>query len=496
VRDLAPAPPTSDLAQRAFDRVSGAPLVRGNAVRVLLDARENYPAWLEAIRSAQHTVFFENYILAEDEVGRAFAEALAERARAGVRVHLLRDWLGSASGASRGFWRALGQAGVQLRVFNPPRLGSPFGWVSRDHRKMVAVDGRVAFVSGLCVSRRWVGDAARGVPPWRDTGLVLEGPAVACVERAFKEVWDVTGAPLPAGLLADQGAIAPAGDVAVRVVAGAPTQSELFRLDQFIAAAAQRTLWLTDAYFVGFAPHVQALRMAARGGVDVRLLVPSTTDLPLISPLSRAGYRPLLEAGVRIFEWNGSMLHAKTAVADGRWARVGSSNLNLASFVGNYELDVAVEDARVAQTLEEAYLADLRNSTEITLTRRNQPRPSAPREDRAPPGRNRPAVGALRFATAVGTAATAGTRSVGAVEGGLEVALAASLLGLSAVGFVWPALLAYPLAALGVWLAFSLVLRAHRGAELRRAEARAALLRTAEQTAREKASSAEPPGVG
>lgn len=479
--DTLTLPPPPDLAQRAFDRTSGAPLIAGNAVRVLLDAAENYPAWLEAIRGARRSILFENYIVEEDAVGRAFADALAERARAGVKVRLLRDWLGSCSGASRGFWRALEEAGVELRVFNPPSFASPLGWVSRDHRKMIAVDGHVGFVSGLCVSERWTGDAARGVPPWRDTGVELRGPAVAWVERAFKEVWDAIGPPLPLSELTRPEAIAQAGPVAVRIVAGQPTSSDLFRLDQLIAAAAERTLWLTDAYFVGFAPYVQALRMAARDGVDVRLLVPSTTDLPLVSPLSRAGYRPLLEAGVRVFEWNGSMIHAKTAVADGRWARVGSSNLNLASFIGNYELDVAIEDEGVAQRMEAVYEEDLANSTELNLSGRRRPRPSVPRTARAPRGSRRPRVGVARFATAVGTAAASGTRALGAVETGIELTLAVGLLGLALVGLLFPLALAYPLALLALWLSLTLALRARRNARQRLAERRAALRQRVEQ---------------
>lgn len=463
--------PSSELAQRAFERTSGAPLVPGNAVRVLLDAEENYPAWLEAIRSAERSIFFENYIIEEDEVGRLFAEELARRARAGVKVRLLRDWFGSRASASRGFWRMLEAAGVELRVFNPPRLSHPFGWVSRDHRKMIAVDGRIAFISGLCVSKRWLGDLAREVPPWRDTGVALQGPAVACVERAFKEVWDVTGAPLPAEELTAPETIAPAGEVPVRIIAGKPSSVGLFRLDQMIAAAAERTLWLTDAYFVGYIPYVQALRAAARAGVDVRLLVPSTTDIPFISPLSRSGYRPLLEAGVRVFEWNGSMLHAKTAVADGRWARVGSSNLNVASFIGNYELDIAIEDASVARTLEAAYLKDLANSTEITMSGHRRVRPSAPR-DTSHRGSHRPPVGAVRFANAVGAAAASDTRSLGAVESGIELSLGVTLLVIAAVGFLWPKFFAYTLSLLGLWLAVAFLLRARRTVKQREAERR------------------------
>ena len=135
----------------------------------------------------------------------------------------------------------------------------------------------------------------------------------------------------------------------LRVVATVPATAVLFRVDQLVAALAKNRLWLTDAYYAGTTAYVQALRAAAKDGVDVRLLVPNGTDIPILRPLSRAGYRPLLEAGVRVFEWNGTMLHAKTAVADSNWARVGSSNLNVASWLGNCELDVVVEDESFAR---------------------------------------------------------------------------------------------------------------------------------------------------
>ena len=156
------------LAEQAFSRTAGAPLVAGNRVTLLRDARENYPAWLEAIAGARDWIHFESYNINSDRTGWMFAEALAERARAGVRVRLLCDWMGSVSTmASRGFWRILTDAGVETRAFNPPRLDSPFTWLTRDHRKMIGVDGQVAFVTGLCVGDQWTGDPARGLDPWR-----------------------------------------------------------------------------------------------------------------------------------------------------------------------------------------------------------------------------------------------------------------------------------------------------------------------------------------
>lgn len=469
--------PVRQISEQALSRASGAPLVPGNRVRVLEDAAGNYPRWLEAIQAAQRVVYLENYIIEEDEVGRAFADALEERARAGVKVRLIRDWLGTLRGASGGFWRRLSAAGVDVRCFNPLQLGSPFGWISRDHRKMIAVDGEVAFVTGLCISQRWQGNPARHVQPWRDTGLEIAGPAVADIERAFAEIWESMGEPIPAGELSAADSLPRAGDVALRVVAGTPSMAGLFRMDQLVAAIARRSLWLTDAYFVGVTPYVQALRAAAQDGVDVRLLVPDATDLPLIRSLSRAGYRSLLEAGVRIFEWNGSMLHAKTSVVDGRWSRVGSSNLNLASFLGNYELDVAVEDQGIASLMEEMYLRDLANSTEIILAQNRVVkvfRPGAPvprrrtaRErfgTRAPLSRRGSpgaAVGAIRVANTVGAAVT-NHRTLGRAEGRILLLSGLALMASAVVAWFWPRLLVTPIAVVGLWIGIALVWRSVR----------------------------------
>jgi cardiolipin synthase len=463
---VGPAPyrPDRSLAEQAFSRAAGAPLVAGNRVRLLKDAAENYPAWLEAIAGAKRFVHFESYIIHEDDTGRRFAEALAAKAREGVPVRLIHDWLGSLGKSSRRFWRGLRAAGVDVRTYNPPQLDSPFGWVSRDHRKMIGVDGTVAFVTGLCVGRAWTGDPKRGISPWRDTGVEVLGPAVVDVEQAFADVWAGMGDPLPATELPVPGSVPPAGDVALRVVASTPNTAGLYRLDQLIAAMARKTLWLTDAYFVGVAPYVQALAAAARDGVDVRLLVPNAGDIALLRPLSRAGYRSLLEAGVRVFEWNGSMLHAKTAVADSRWARVGSTNLNIASWLGNCELDVAVEDETFAREMEAAYTKDLEGSTEVVLSRRRvraSPAVKPPRRMRHGAGGSagRAAAGALRIGRAVGAALT-NRRLLGAAEAQVMAIAGVALLATAVVAALWPRLVAYPLAAITGWLALGLFSRA------------------------------------
>lgn len=447
-------------AEQAFSRAAGAPLVGGNAVRILRNAAENYPAWLAAIRSATWSIYFENYIIAEDAVGLEFAAALAAKARNGVHVRVIYDWMGALGSASRRLWQPVIAAGGEVRCFNPPRFDAPFGWLSRDHRKMLAVDGSVGFVTGLCASRKWMGNPALGIEAWRDTGVEIRGPAIADIERAFAEMWAVTGEPIPDEELSHAGEIPAAGDVTLRVLATLPNIAALYRLDQLIAAIARSTLWLTDAYFVGVAPYVQALRAAALDGVDVRLLVPGASDLPVLSPLSRSGYRPLLEAGIRVFEWNGPMLHSKTAVADGRWARVGSSNLNLASWVGNYELDVAVEDERFAEAMQQMYEDDLAHATEIVLSARNRVRPTERR--RRGRGRggsaSRAAAGALRIGNTVGAAIT-NRRVLGPAEAGVMMGVGFGLFGLAAVAIAWPIVIALPLAVLGAWVAVSILVR-------------------------------------
>ena len=457
-----------DLAGRAFSRAAGAPLVEGNRVRLLIDARENYPAWLEAIAAAKRHVHFESYILYDDAVGRRFADVLIARAQDGVRVRVIYDWLGGLGKTSRAFWNRLRDGGVEVRCFNPPRLDSPVGWLSRDHRKSLTVDGEVGYVTGLCVGQVWEGVPEKNLEPWRDTGVEIRGKAVADIERAFAQVWAMIGEPIPEDDLTDPGSLEPAGDVSVRIVASVPATAGLLRVDQLVAALARDRLWLSDAYYAGTTSYVQALRAAAQDGVDVRLLVPNATDIPLLRPLTRAGYRSLLEAGVRVFEWNGTMLHAKTAVADGQWARVGSTNLNVASWLGNCELDVIVEDAGFGQAMEQAYLRDLENSTEVVLNERRRLRaPGAPRRRRAltmaSGGGNggRAAAGAIRIGHAIGAVFT-DRRVLEPVEARIALVSGLSLLAL-AILFAWfPRALVYPLAVVLVWIGLVLLYKGYR----------------------------------
>ena len=464
------------VADQAFSRAAGAPLVEGNKVQLLRDAQENYPAWLEAINSAERWIHFESYIIHDDECGREFAAALSAAAKRGVKVRIVYDWVGAITATTWMFWHRLRKAGAEVRAFNQPRLDSPFGWLTRDHRKMLGVDGRVGFVTGLCVGNMWCGgERCGGADPWRDTGVVVWGPAVADIERAFADVWAATGKPLPPDEIPVPGSIAPAGAIPLRVIATEPATAGMFRLDQLVAAVARERLWITDAYFVGTSPYIQALVAAANDGVDVRLLMPGGgSDLPIVQNMTRAGYRQLLEAGIHIFEWNGTMIHAKTAVADGKWARVGSSNLNIQSWLGNWELDVAIEDEAFARDMEEMFLHDLENATEIVLNEHLRPRPQRTVTPVAAAGtRNRPAwghrrtgrtrraaaAGAIRIGRTFGAALTA-RRALGAAEAGSLLWGVVLLGALGFVGLKWPKGLAYPFGVFFLWVSVSWALQA------------------------------------
>ncbi len=358
---------------RALDRATGARPIPGNIVRHIASSSDALNSMLEMIAGAQRTVYFENYIIRDDQTGCRFATAWAERARAGVRVRVLYDAFGCRDTGSA-YWRELKSYGVDVRPFRPIWTSGPIEALSRDHRKLLVVDGDRAMTGGLCIGDEWAGDPARGRLSWRDTMVVVCGPAVAALDAAFGRMWARAGRPLP------EDETLPAADEcgpsAVRVVEGLPGQSRIYRAVQLLAAAVTERLWITDAYLVAPPPLYASFVDAARSGVDVRLLLPGTTDIPIVRTFTRTGYRELLHAGARIFEYRGPMLHAKTLVADHDWARVGSSNLNYSSLLGNYELDLVAEQDDLTATLSTQFMHDMAQSREIVLmARRRLPLP-------------------------------------------------------------------------------------------------------------------------
>jgi len=472
-------------AERAMERASDGPQVRGNTARLLVDGPQAFPAWLAAIEGAREWIHLENYIIRNDRTGLRFREALCDRARDGVKVRALFDWMGCWA-TPRRFFKPFRDAGVEIRFFQPPRATNPLGFLRRDHRKIVAVDGGWASVAGMCIGDEWAGDPERGIPAWRDTGAEFRGPVAAALDLTFSRTWARAGRPLPADEVPDPGRIKPAGDVSVRVVEGVPAKSRIYRLSQFLTLAVEQRLWITDPYFLVPPAMAEALASAARDGVDVRVLLPAFNNWPIVGGMSRAGYRPLLEAGVRIFEWEGPMIHAKTAVADGVWSRVGSSNQNLASLLGNWELDVAVTDRHFAAEMEALFETDLASSVEIKLLSSRvsrspyRDRRSAERvlvedpHDEHKPGRKKAReararsyrgtelgrlMGRLARAGSVLVRALIGERLIGAEDIGWILIVAMLLFLVSAVGFLYPSWLAWPIAFFIFWIGVAALIR-------------------------------------
>jgi cardiolipin synthase len=448
-----PAADTQSVAC-AINRAAGGRPIPGNQVELLIDGPDTYTAMLELIARASRWIHFENYIIRSDTEGWRFAEALAARAREGIRVRVLYDGIGSMF-TSRKLWRFLRRAGAEVRSFHPLRPLRLVTNFSRDHRKLVVADGAGAVIGGLCIGCEWTGDADR-IRPWRDTAVRIGGPASAVLDQAFARTWSVAGKALPAEEAA--GRVTPEGDGEVRVIMGEPGRERAFRVIELLAAGSVERLWITDAYMVAPPRLFQALRDAARDGVDVRMLVPGSSDLPLIRNLSRIGYRDLLRSGARIYEWDGPMLHAKTIVADGRWVRIGSSNLNPSSLIGNYELDVLVEDPGLADAMERQFRLDIGRSREVrrrplrgprrisvalpTALTRSDPEIATARYRRSPREARRRAALALR------TIASNARRSV-------FIPLSAIFVALGILFFVLPRETAYVFGVICAWLAVS-----------------------------------------
>ena len=456
------------LVSDAFCRVAGSEQSSGNRVRLLRDGPQTYPAWLAAIGTAKVAVDLENYILQEDRIGGAFADALIAAAGRGVQCRVIYDWMGCLRRTSRPFWRRLADAGIAVRVYNPPHLSNPLGWISRDHRKVLCVDHNLAFTGGLCIGHDWVGDPDRHIAPWRDTAIEIEGPASGHIRAAFAESWAAAGGGVAGTAVAHQAGRGTATGVDISVIAGRPSSGMgLYRLEQLIAEVAERSLWLSDGYFVATTGYVRALCGAAQAGVDVRLLVPGSSNWPIVGALSQSAFRPLLEAGVRVFEWNGPMLHAKTAVADGCLSRIGSSNSNLASWVSNRELDVCVNDPVLAAAMEAMYEEDLGNSTEVVLRRGRSGvmRPVSsgetefPRRRRASAGRL--LSGAIGFGSTL-AASLSQHRLLGPAEYFVLLGGGGLLLLLGVIAILWPWLVAYPIGAVALWLAAGLAIHARK----------------------------------
>jgi cardiolipin synthase len=360
---------------RGLWRIAAADVSSGNQVSLLRDGPATFDAMLRLVDSATTTVDLESYIFRSDEVGRRFADALGRAVDRGVTVRLLLDWIGGR-GTSRRFIDEIRERGVKVAVFNSPGLRAWLGLVPRDHRKLLVIDGTVGITGGVGVGREWTtGVLKKHRSRWRDTAVKIEGPAAKDMVQAFDNMWRRTTAKERRGShrflrRPARGAhLDPATDspALVGIIEGEPLRLRVSRALQIQAISARRSIWIATAYFTPSPSEVEALNGAARDGVDVRILVPSRNDHPWVSLLARRYYRRLLTNGVRIWEWQGEMMHAKTSVIDGRWVRVGSTDFNPLGVAINYELDAVIEDAVLGEEAERMFLADLDGSREVTL---------------------------------------------------------------------------------------------------------------------------------
>jgi cardiolipin synthase A/B len=355
--------------------IVGTPLTAGNSVRLLQDGTVTYSAMFAAITAATDHVNLESYIIEDDEVGQRLSEILLMKRAQGLAVNLVYDSVGSM-GTPHAFFERLSAGGVQVLEFNPVNpAAARTAWLinNRDHRKLLVVDGRTAFVGGINFSRvHSGGSAARraGRTAWRDTHLQIEGPVVEEFQKLFMQTWaKQRGAPLaPANYFPK---LAARGGELVRAIGSTPDDPHSLIYLTLISAIskAERNVYLTNAYFVPDPQLLDALTDAARRGVDVRLVLPGASDSGMAFHAGRSHYSALLRAGVKIHQRHGAMLHAKTATIDGVWSSVGSTNLDRRSFLHNDEIDAAVLGREFAGQMQAAFAADMQASEAMDLAR-------------------------------------------------------------------------------------------------------------------------------
>jgi cardiolipin synthase len=373
---------TGDLKQLAVleEQATGLPLIAGNRVQLLFDGPATMREMMAAARAATTSINLETYIFDQDPIGLQFAELLMEKRRQGVMVNVMYDSVGTL-GTPQVFFDRMRAAGINMIAFNPVNPAKAKGnWSinNRDHRKLMVVDGTVAFTGGINISSDYANSSlfrSRRKPDnvdkdkigWRDTHVKIEGPAVAALQWAFVDNWvRQEGGELSARDYFPR--LAPVGDKFVRVLATDPgSNSEIYKSLMVAINEARKSVHITSAYFVPDQQVVDALIAAARRGVDVKLVLPGVSDHGLVMYAGQAFYEQLLAGGVRIFQLQVAVLHAKTAVIDGAWSTIGSANIDRRSFIHNYELNVVVIDPAFGRDMESAFNEDLRDSKEVTL---------------------------------------------------------------------------------------------------------------------------------
>ncbi len=361
----------------------GDPLTEGNKAVLLHDGPDTYRAMLAAISDARININMETYIFEDDSIGRQFSDTLIAKQRQGVAVSVIRDSIGTLN-TSNDFFTRLSDAGIKVLEFNPinPFIGKGHWSINqRDHRKLLVVDGKIAFLGGINISSVYSnGSSSHKVKAptkvgWRDTDIQLQGPVVAQLQKLFLDTWKDQGGDIEQ---IDNWfpALPNKGNAMVRAVSGLPSDKYNNVYASLISAfkKARTEIWITNAYFVPDPQLIKVLKKAAGRGVDVRLILPSISDSWLVTNASRSHYTELLKAGVKLYQRGHALLHAKTVVVDGVWSTVGSANLDWRSFLHNQEANVVVLDVDFGAQMREAFLADINQSSLLTLSQwKNRP---------------------------------------------------------------------------------------------------------------------------
>jgi cardiolipin synthase A/B len=349
--------------------LTGAAMIPGNRIDILRNGVQIFPSMLAAIRAARKTINLEFYIYWDGEIGRTFAQTLAERARAGVEVKVILDSIGSAK-MSRDLIEFMRRNGIDVEWYHPVRWYSLSRANHRTHRKLLIVDGEVGFTGGVGIADEWLGDAD-GPTHWRETQVRVEGPAVTQMQFAYMDNWVKSRGEILTGLSYFP-QIEPRGEHLAQVIKSSPAEgSSTVKLLYIISiVSAVRSIHINNAYFIPDSDTIRALEGAVRRGVDVRVIVPGEfTDVPIVRQASRWHYEMLLRKGIRMYEYEKTMMHAKTMIVDGIWSTIGSSNFDDRSFRLNDEVNVNIYDEGIAATMEVMFEDDLAHSREISLGR-------------------------------------------------------------------------------------------------------------------------------
>ncbi|MDH4232455.1 MAG: phospholipase D-like domain-containing protein [Nitrospirota bacterium] len=353
-------------SRKNIQRIYGSHFTDGNKVTLLWREQESFQVIFESLKNAKELICLAFYIFRDDETGRELAEILKEKSLEGIRVYILYDHFGSLFTPMK-FWKYLREAGIQIRASRPFKWTSPLHYVHRDHRKLIIIDGEIAFTGGLNIANEYRGyHVLRKKRGWRDTGIFLEGPIAEKLLEEFSRSWMIwKGTPIPF-----QKTIGPMKDglpVLPIFASSAKGRRQMRKLLYYGINNARKSIFLTTAYFTPSRRMLQILENAVKRGVEVKLLLPGRSDVFAAHYAGRAFFAKLLRSGVRIFNYRGEILHAKTSVFDGLWSIIGSANLDFQSLRRNDEGNVGIIDTEFGQQMAGIFNEDLKKSEEITL---------------------------------------------------------------------------------------------------------------------------------